>query len=66
MARGKFRITDLPLEESQRHTVRRVLREIEEMGWVHRDSPRSSIWRLGPKAEMMLDVDSETVEESQS
>ena len=64
--RGKFKISDLPFEEEQRHTVRRVLREMDEKGWVTRESKQAAIWRLGPKAEMVLDVDPAVVEASRS
>jgi DNA-binding IclR family transcriptional regulator len=60
--RGKFKISDLSFNKSQRHTVRRVLREMDELGWVRRESKQAAIWRLGSKAEMVLDVSPDVVE----
>jgi len=62
---GKFKISDLGYDESQRNTVRRVLREMEEQGWLSRESEQASIWRLGPKAEMLMSVDSDVIKDSQ-
>jgi ribosomal protein S19E (S16A) len=59
--RGKFKISELPFEEEQRHTVRRVLKEMEDIGWVRRTSEQAAIWRLGPVAETLLEVDEEVV-----
>jgi ribosomal protein S19E (S16A) len=59
--RGKFKISELPFEENQRHTVRRVLKEMEDIGWVRRTSEQAAIWRLGPVAETLLDVDEDVV-----
>lgn len=61
---GKFKIGDLPFDESQRHTVRRVLREMEEMGWLERETPRAAYWRLGEKAEMHLNVSADKIEQA--
>jgi len=63
---GKFKISDLGYDKSQRNTVRRVLREMEDQGWLSRESEQSSIWRLGPKAEMLMSVNSDVIRESQS
>lgn len=62
--RGQFKIKELPFDESQRHTVRRVLKEMEELGWLTRESEHASIWRIGSKAELLLDVDPDVVESS--
>ncbi len=62
--RGKFKISDLPFDDSTRHTVQRVLREMEEKGWVRRDSPHAGIWRVGSKAELLLNLSDETIENS--
>lgn len=62
VTRGKFKISDLDIEDSQRHTVRRVLKEMESMGFVRRTSEQSSIWRLGRLAELQLDVSDEVIE----
>lgn len=59
--RGKFKISELPFEDNQRHTVRRALTEMEDMGWLYRESKQAAIWRLGNKAQLVLDVDDEIV-----
>jgi hypothetical protein len=59
---GKFKLTDLPFKESERHTVRRVLREMEGYSWLTRDSQHASIWRAGPKAEMLMNLSEEKLE----
>jgi len=51
---GEFRIADLPFEESQAHTVRRVLRDMEEKGWLSREHENSGIWMRGPLADALL------------
>jgi MarR-like DNA-binding transcriptional regulator SgrR of sgrS sRNA len=55
---GEFKLTDLPFNESERHTVRRVLREMENKGWLQRETG-SSKWRVGKKAELLMQLDSE-------
>ena len=59
---GKFKLADLPFKESERHTVRRCLREAEGSGWVTRDSEHSAIWRAGPKAELLMNISEEKLE----
>lgn len=49
-----FKVKDLAFDESKRHTVRRVLRRMENHGWVSRETPKSSIWCRGPKYEEQL------------
>jgi len=56
---GKFKLTDLPFKECERSTVRRVLRECENYDWLQRSSEGSSIWRAGPKAEMLMNLSEE-------
>ena len=56
---GKFKLTDLPFNESEIHTCRRVLREMESYSWLERDSPHAAIWRAGPKAEMLMNLSEE-------
>jgi len=53
---GRFVISDLPFNDEQRHTVRRVLREMEAMGWLARENNRAATWRIGEKAELHLNV----------
>lgn len=54
---GKFRISDLhQFDDEQLHTVRRVLREMEELGWLARESKRAATWRIGEKGELYLNV----------
>ena len=59
---GKFKLSDLPFKNSERHTVRRVLRELESFGWLERTSPHSSIWRPGPRAVFLLNLEDEKIE----
>lgn len=57
---GRFMIRDLPIEESKAQTVRRVCREMEEMGYLYRlgDNPeQSKTWRAGPLAKELLDLE---------
>jgi hypothetical protein len=53
---GKFKLNDLPFKENERSTVRRVCREAQGYGWLQRTSEGSSIWRAGPKAEMLMNL----------
>jgi DNA-binding HxlR family transcriptional regulator len=64
--RGKFKISELPFDSSSRSTVRRTLREMEEKGWLARESEHAHVYRLGPKGELLLDVSQETIEQSTS
>lgn len=63
---GKFKLSDLPFDESKRHTVRRVLNEMEENNWLTRDSENAAIWRLGEKAKLCLNVKADTLQAAQS
>jgi DNA-binding IclR family transcriptional regulator len=54
--RGRFRISELPFEEGQRHTVRRVLKEMEKSGWLTRESPQGKTWYAGPDAKELLQL----------
>ena len=63
---GKFKIGDLPFKPSERHTCRRVLREMQDYGWLSRDSPSAAIWRAGPKAEMLMNLSEEKLELARS
>ena len=58
---GHFRISDLPFNESQRHTVRRTLRDMEEMGWLGRENERAATWRMGKLAEIHLNVSADKI-----
>jgi len=58
---GQFKISELPFEEAQRHTVRRVLREMEEMGWLSRESNQSAMWQSGEMAQLCLDIPSDKI-----
>jgi len=60
---GTFLIKDLEFEESQRHTVRRVLGEMEALGWLSRTDSDTRTWQLGQKAEMRLSVSAELIRE---
>ncbi|QPV64515.1 hypothetical protein I7X12_07855 [Halosimplex litoreum] len=59
---GKFKLGDLPLKDSERHTARRVARQMQEYDWLTRDSPSAAIWRAGPKAEMLLNLSEDKLE----
>lgn len=61
---GQFRISDLPFDDGQRHTVRRVLREMESRGWLDRENKRAAIWRLGPEAELHLNVSRDHIKQA--
>lgn len=56
---GKFKLNDLPFKPEERSTLRRVCREAEEYDWLYRESENSSIWRAGPKAEMLMNLSEE-------
>lgn len=56
---GRFKISDLPFDEGQRHTVRRVLKVMQEYGWLTRDPPDSGrIWYAGDLAKDKLQLKS--------
>lgn len=59
---GKFKLRDLPIRESEMATARRVLRVMEDLGWVARSSPNSSIWRVGHKGELLLNISPAKIE----
>lgn len=63
---GNFRISDLPFNESQRHTVRRVLREMEDLGWLERENKRSATWRMGEMAELHLNVSADKIQQAKA
>jgi hypothetical protein len=63
---GYFKISDLPFDEEQRHTVRRVLREMEDLDWLERESNRSAIWRIGDSGQLHLQVSADTIREAHS
>ena len=61
---GCFRISELPFEDEQTHTVRRTLREMEKHGWLARENSRSATWRIGEQAELHLNVSREHIQKS--
>lgn len=63
---GYFKISDLPFEENQRHTVRRVLREMEELDWLERENNRAAIWRIGELGKLHLNVSVEKIISAQA
>jgi predicted transcriptional regulator len=63
---GKFRISDLPFTKSQRHTVRRTLRVMEEQEWLSRENDRAATWRMGELAELHLNVSADKIEAAKS
>jgi len=62
---GQFKISDLDFGPPQRHTVRRVLKEMEDFGWLRRTSERAATWRLGPQAEIHLNVSVDHIRQAQ-
>lgn len=63
---GYFKISDLPFDEGQRHTVRRVLREMEDLGWLERENNRAAIWRIGETGKLHLNVSADKIQQAQS
>lgn len=61
---GQFRISDLPFDEGQRHTVRRVLREMEDQRWLARENERAATWRMGELAVLHLNVSADQIRQS--
>lgn len=56
---GRFRVSDLPFDESKRHTVRRVLREMEDMEYLYRRDDSPQTWRAGENAKLHFDLSEE-------
>jgi len=63
---GRFRISELPFDDSERHSVRRTLKQMEEMGWLARESNRAAIWRMGEMSKQHLNVSEEHIERAWS
>lgn len=63
---GQFKISDLDFDQSKRHTVRRVLREMEKLGWLRREDKRAATWKLGELAEMHMNIHPDTINAVQS
>lgn len=59
---GKFTIGELDFSDSQMHTVRRVLKQMEEQGWLERESAHAKIWRVGPTARERMTVEDTVLE----
>ena len=53
---GEFKISELPIDEKQRQTVRRVCRKMEDMGFLTRESKQSKTWRAGEKSKALLNL----------
>lgn len=47
---GVFQLSDLDFEEGQRHTVRRVANEMQDMGWLYREDKYQKTWYAGSKS----------------
>lgn len=62
--RGKFKLSELGFDNSQIHTVRRVCRTMRKKDWLIKESDQAAIWRAGPKAELLLDIDDDVLEAS--
>lgn len=52
----EFKLTDLGFKDSEKHTVKRCLREMSDYGWIERDTPQHSIWRAGPRFKALARV----------
>lgn len=68
---GKFRVSDIiddldEADNSQRKTVQRCLRQLEDKGWLERKSTQSPIWRLGWKGRMLLNISEDKVEQAKA
>jgi len=61
---GYFKISDLPFNKSQRHTVRRTLRKMEETDWLSRENDRAATWRMGELAELHLNVSADKIKQA--
>lgn len=59
LEKNEFKMSDLPFDQRQHHTVRRVLRYMEDQEIVERESPQHKIWKLGPEGEKILNKPSE-------
>lgn len=53
---GRFKIGDLDIPEEKRHTVRRVLKEMEDMGYLERKKEYSHTYRAGELAKLHFDL----------
>lgn len=52
---GELKVSDIKrVPGLQRATARRTLRNMERKGWLRRESEVSSVWKKGPKAELLL------------
>ncbi|SFG00505.1 hypothetical protein SAMN04488063_1105 [Halopelagius inordinatus] len=56
---AQFKISELDFDDSQRHTVRRVLREMENLSWLERTSDVGRIWYAGEKARRYVKLSEE-------
>lgn len=53
---GEFTISDLNgFDNSEKYTVNRVLKHLEELGWLERDSPNGTVWYAGPNVKTVID-----------
>jgi len=59
LSEGAFKSEDVRRRFARppsRHTVRRVLRQLEEDDWLQRESEDARIWRAGMQARMLGDL----------
>lgn len=47
---GPFRKEDLGFPEGSKHTVRRILKEMEKLEWLARESRGDDVWEAGDRA----------------
>ena len=68
LSEGSFKSEDVRrgfARPPSRHTVRRVLRQLEEDDWLVRESEGARIWRAGMQARMLGDLSERVVEEAE-
>lgn len=53
---GEFQVSDLGLDTSKRHTVYRVLREMEDIGWLIERDTEPRTWKAGEVARRHLNL----------
>lgn len=67
LSEGSFKSEDVQrafARPPSRHTVRRVLRQLEEDDWLRRESEDARIWRAGMQARMLGDLSDRALQEA--
>ena len=68
LSEGAFKSEDVRrgfARPPSRHTVRRVLRQLEEDDWLQRESEDARIWRAGMQARMLGDLSDRALQEAE-